>query len=286
MIAPWTLTVLHDFGGPGGSDGALPSYSVLVFDQAGNIYGTTAWGGGGGCGGNGCGTVFKLSPTLRGQWSESILYTFTGGSDGSSPEGGVILDSAGNLYGTSAGGGTYNCGTVFKLTPSGSGWVETTLHLFLGDGVGDGCVPASGLTFDASGSLYGATYRGGVLGGDDGAGTVFELVPQPDGSWTEKVLWAFTNGFANGGPLGRVTMDAAGNLYGSTNGGGTFGLGAVFRLTPSSGGWIYTSLHDFSGQDDGEFPVGNVLLDSNGDLYGTAVNGGLLGQGTVWEITP
>jgi uncharacterized repeat protein (TIGR03803 family) len=285
VIAPWTLTVLHDFGPPGGSDGALPAYSVLVFDSAGNIYGTTSWGGGNGCGGNGCGTVFKLTPT-EGDWTETILYTFTGGSNGFSPEGGVIFDSAGNLYGTASSGGMYNCGTVFKLTPTGSGWVETTLHLFLGDGVGDGCIPVSGLIFDGSGNLYGTTYRGGVLGGDNGAGTVFELVPQPDGGWSLKVLWAFTSGFANGGPLGRVTMDTAGNLYGSTSSGGAYGLGAVFELTPSSGGWAYTSLHDFIGNPDGEIPMGNVLLDANGNLYGTAEGGGQYDSGVVWEITP
>lgn len=286
VLPTWTLNVLHDLGAPGGSDGALPSYSVLVFDQAGNLYGTTAWGGGGGCGGNGCGMVFELSPTLSGQWRESILYTFSGGNDGSSPSGGVIFDSAGNLYGTASGGGTDNCGTVFKLTRTSSGWVETTLHLFQGDGVGDGCVPASGLTFDGSGNLCGTTYRGGVLGGNNGAGTVFELIPRPDGSWAETVLYAFTNGFANGGPLSRVAMDATGNLYGSTYGGGINGLGAVFKLTLSGGSWLYTSLHDFGGQNDGEFPVGNVLLDSHGNIYGTAVFGGLFNWGTAWEITP
>ena len=283
IIAPWTLNVLHEFAG--GSDGADPVYSVLVFDAAGNIYGTTAEGGEG-CDRDGCGTVFELTPSGGGHYQETILYKFAGGIDGIGPVGGVIFDSSGNLYGTASSGGVYSCGVAFKLTPSGSGWVKTTIHLFLGDGDGDGCNPASGVRFDSSGNLYGTTAKGGILGGNNGAGTVFELVPQQDGSWSENVLWAFTTGFQSGGPVGNVAMDAAGNLYGTTSGGGAYELGTAFKLTLSNGNWTYTDLHDFSGQDDGKYPYGNALLDSSDNLYGTAIQGGLEGYGTIWKIAP
>jgi len=277
ILAPWSETVLYSFAG--GTDGETPAPGDLVFDQAGNIYGTTYYGGGStGCNGFGCGTVFKLTLSSGGQWTESILYSFTAGNGGSSPMG-VIFDGAGNLYGTTSGGGTYNCGTVFQLTPNGSGWAENVLYSF-NPNIGDGCTPLAGLIFDGSGNLYGTNYTAGYQGG----GTAFELTPDGQGVWTETVLNAFTSGVGDGGLQGALTLDAAGNLYGTTYGGG-LGLGAAFELIPSGGYWTYTSLHDFINYDDGEFPIGNVILDAYGNAYGTASQGGENEYGVVWEIT-
>lgn len=275
----WTEPLLYSF--TDGSDGAFPCCGDLVFDSSGNIYGTTEAGGVGDCNGLGCGIIYKLTLSGRGQWTESIIYSFTGGNDGSAAYGGVVFDRVGNLYGTTYSGSTYNCGTVFRLAPSGSGWTESTLHVF-NPNAGDGCNPVAGLTIDMVGDLYGTTSNGGVQNG----GTVFEVVPQPNGTWTETVLYALSSGLGYAGPSGAVTLDASGNLYGTTYGGGAYGLGAVFKLTPSGSGWSYTSLHDFSGYADGEFPVGNVTLDGSSNIYGTASQGGDYGYGAVWEITP
>ena len=282
-ICPWSETVVYRFGG--GADGAFPSYGDLVFDAAGNMYGTTRLGGGTGCGGNGCGVVFKLTPS-RGQWTESIIYSFSGGLDGGEPFGGLVFDSDGNLYGTTAVAGVDGGGTVFKLVSSGSGWTLTTLHNF-DISAGDGYGAAAALVFDTSGNLYGTTVEGGSHNG----GTVFELTPQPGGSWTETILYDFDSSL-EGGPYAPVTFDAAGNLYGTTFGSGADGLGNVFRLTSSGGGWSYSSLHDFTGGNDGSSPFSNVVFDTNGNLYGTASEAGNLncnahnGCGVVWEITP
>jgi len=280
IIAPWTLTVLHSF--TGGSDGANPTSVVLVFDAAGNLYGTTSSGGSCALYSNGCGTVFELTPTAQGQWRESILYTFTGGNDGALPQSGLIFDSAGNLYGTTAGDGV-NSGTVFKLTPSASGWVESTLHAFGHNDDDEAREPEAGLTFDSAGNLYGTT----ACSGYPTNGTVFELMPQPDGSWTETVLTVLSGlNSACGGPYSGVIIDAAGNLITSRYAGGEYGNGAGFELTPSGGGWLYQALHDFQYFSDGDTPIGNLLFDGNGNIFGTASEGGASGGGVVWEITP
>jgi uncharacterized repeat protein (TIGR03803 family) len=278
-IAPWTLTVIHSFAG--GGDGANPTSVVLVFDAAGNIYGTTESGGEGCPDYGGCGTVFELAPTAHGQWTETILYKFTDGNDGSLPQAGLILDSAGNLYGTAAGGGIGACGTVFKLARFGSEWIESTLHVFVG--VDDGCSPQAGLTLDSADNLYGTT----ACGGNFTNGSVFELTPQPDGSWTETTLAQLQGGTsACGGPLSGVVIDAAGDLISSRYAFGELGgIGAVFKLIPSGGGWLYTELYDFDYYTGGGSPIGNLLLDSNGNLYGTASVGGQLRGGTIWTIT-
>ena len=281
-LCPWTETVLYRF--TGGSDGGQPSGVDLTFDQLGNIYGTTGAGGyqGGDCSASGgCGVVFELTPS-NGGWTESVIYTFTGGSDGASPAAGVIFDQAGNLYGTTWTGGNPGCfaggcGTVFELTPSGSGWVVKVLYSFQGGS--DGGDPNAGLMFDGSGNLYGTTTTGGL----DNDGTVFELTPS-GGGWTFDPLYSFTGIWGSSGSL---VMDASGNLYGTTTDGGAYGYGSVFKLTPSGGSWTYTSLHDFPWYKDGGTLYGNVIFDASGNLYGTASAGGLdTGYGTVWEITP
>jgi uncharacterized repeat protein (TIGR03803 family) len=272
VLCGWNETVLYSFAGD--SDGAAP-FAEVVFDPAGNLYGTTFNGGGWGCGGMGCGTIYKLAPS-NGVWTESVLYDFTGGGDGAHPYYGLVLDSAGNLYGTTnATPGPNNFGTVFQLAPSGSGWIETTIRNFRGQS--EGVLPFGGLILDQLGNLYGSTNEGGAYGG----GTVFQLTP--DGSnWQFNILYNFP---LFGMPQGSLIMDSSGNLYGimteSTN-----GQGSVFKLTPSSGGWTYTSLHDFDGQGGGGFPEGGVVLDANGNLYGRTAYGGAYGYGVVYEITP
>lgn len=167
-------------------------------------------------------------------------------------------------------------GTVYELTPSGSGWTEQILHNFQnGD---DGIWPIGGLLLSPSGNLYGTTSTGGTNGG----GTVFELQPLK-ASWIYTLFYSFTG---SGGPEASLTMDAGGSLYGTTYYDGAYGWGSVFKLTPSNGGWSYTSLHDFTGENDGSRPISDVIFDAQGNLYGTASLDGANGQGVVWEITP
>ena len=274
-LCPWTETVLYQFNG--GGDGADPAYGNLTFDRAGNLYGTTPYGGNSPCG---WGLVFGLTPS-NGGWTESVLYSFCGGNDGEFPFSGVILDEAGNLYGTTVLSGDGGCGegcwgTVYQLTPPGAGWKENTLYTFQ-DGT-DGAEPYGGLIFDASGNLYGTT----LLGGSGYGGTVFELSPA-GGSWTFAVVYAF---IGSGGPYSSLAMDGTGSLYGTTYLDGAYGQGNVFKLTPSSGGWTYASLYDFTGGNDGAYPMGSPVLDKNGNIYGTTSAGGANGKGVVFEITP
>jgi uncharacterized repeat protein (TIGR03803 family) len=227
----WSEKVLHSFND---TDGAYSS-AGLIFDKNGNLYGTTLEGGDYGCSASGCGTVFELTPTAGGGWTETVLLNFNG-SDGSGPQAGLIFDAAGNLYGTTVGGGTncppFGCGTVFELTPTaGGGWTEKVLHSF-GNGT-DGANPFAGLIFDAAGNLYGTTYGGGTYRcGASGCGTAFELTPAAGGSWTETVLYSFSRGNDGFEPEAGLIFDSAGNLYGTTAVGGTYDGGTVFELTP------------------------------------------------------
>lgn len=259
--------ILHSF--TGGNDGSRPS-GDLLFDQTGNIYGTASFGGA-----TFNGVVFELTPSGSG-FTEDVLYTFTGGNDGALPSSGVISDAAGNLYGTAGSGGAFGFGTVFELTGSGPSRTEQTLYSFQ-DG-SDGGSPSGGLILDAFGNLYGTTSTGGAGGG----GTVFKLTPS-GGSFTFTVLFSFTG---SGGPAATLTMDAAGNIYGTTTNDGAFGQGSVFKLTPSGGGFTFTSLHDFTGGTDGGRPFSNVIFDAAGNLYGTTLQGGADAAGVVFEITP
>ncbi len=259
----------------GEDDGGNPGYGDLAFDAAGNIYGTTT-GGGAGCSPYyNCGVVFELSRS-GGSWTESVLYSFDpSGRGGIIPDAGVILDSTGNLYGTTALGGIDGGGVVFQLAHSASRWTETMLHGFGAPDDGEG--PIGGLIMDRQGNLYGTTASG--PGYEHNVGTVYELQPSVDG-WTYSILPTSLSGF--GGPMDAPTMDAAGNLYATTYGGGSRTYGNVFKLTPSGGNWSYTDLHDFNG-NDGAYLYGSVVLDAHGNLYGTTSS---LGYGEVWEITP
>jgi uncharacterized repeat protein (TIGR03803 family) len=278
VVCPWTETQLYEFN----SYPSLfwPNFGDLVFDPAGNLDGVAFQGG------NIAGGVFQLTPS-HGGWTETAIYDFKDNGDGDQPVGGVIVDTAGNLYGTTLGApanpqGRNPYGTVYELTPSGSGWTEHTLHVFQ-DG-SDGALPRCDLIEDASGNLYGTTSVGGSGGGGTAfGGTVFELTPS-QGDWVFTVLYSFPG--PGKGPFSPLLMDATGNLYGTTLGGGAHQQGSVFKLTHSNGNWTYTSLHDFTGGSDGRALYGHLLLDANGNLYGTAGWGGTTGNGVVWEITP
>jgi uncharacterized repeat protein (TIGR03803 family) len=271
-----------------GADGAYPTAGPL-FDQAGNLYGTTAYGGNqSGCASGTCGVVFKLTASSNGGWKESVLYAFCPQSictDGSNPLSGVIFDAAGNLYGTSYTGGGHYSGTVFELIPkTGGGWTESVLYSFTGfDGGGDGGNPYGGLIFDSSGNLYGTTSGYGKYN----EGTVFKLTPHSGGGWTETVLYDFTGGNEGGGPYAGVISDAQGNLYGTTVGGGKGAVGVVFRLSPSKKGvWQISVLHSFTGGRDGGNPyAGSLIMDAAGSLYGTTSAGGAYRYGTVFKLT-
>jgi uncharacterized repeat protein (TIGR03803 family) len=274
----WTEKVLYNFST--GTDANSPNYESLVFDAAGNLYGTTIFGGI-----YKSGTVFELTPNGHGGWAEKVLYSFSNnGTDGVLPLAGIVFDAAGNLYGTTNQGGTDGVGTVFELSPNGSGgWTEKLLHTFDNNGA-DGFLPQSGLIFDAHGNLYGTTSQGGTYG----VGTIFELSPNGSGGWTETVLYNFipngTDGFL---PCAGLIFDAGGNLYGTTNQGGTYGVGTVFELSPGSGGWTETVLYSFiPNGTDGNNPYSSLIFDAAGNLYGTTQNGGTDNAGTVYEIMP
>ena len=216
----WAETILWSFGNE--KDGAYP-YAGLLFDEKGNLYGTTHQGGAGGDG-----TVYELTPT-EGGWTETILHSFKyNGTDGFLPWSALIFGKKGRLYGTTLNGGAYNYGTVFELTPTKKGWTETILHSFEDNGT-DGYEPEAGLVFDKKGNLYGTT----LVGGADGDGTVFELTPTKQG-WTETILWSLNprNRPEGADPYAGLVFDKNGNLYGTTPDGGAYSYGTVFELTP------------------------------------------------------
>lgn len=273
----WSWTRLFAFDG--GSGGAEPYGGVPIFDRDGNLYGTTYAGGGGNCTG-GCGLVYKLSPSPGG-WTQTVLYRFSGSNgDGSYPWAGVIFDSAGNLYGTTQLGGEFGYGTIYQLTPSGSGWTEQVLYSFRRQQ--DGGWPYAGLVLDAAGNLYGAT----TVGGPGDGGTVFQLSPNGQ-DWIYQPICTFTRqlGELAGGPVATLVRDTAGNLYGATGGDGAFGFGSVFKASRSGDTWTCTSLHDFTSGNDGRLPRSNLVMDSSGNLYGTAA-GGEHGFGVTYQVTP
>jgi hypothetical protein len=320
----WIFKPLYQF--QGGADGGNPAGRV-VFAPNGQLYGTTEHGGGNWCNSATCGTAFKLTPpanicrSTQCPWTETQLHNFTGPPQANWPNGPVIFDQAGNLYGNAYGGPEeygvawelspnggswtetdYSAGYVprggltfdsagnlwgvnlsvdggiYELTPSGSGW---NFHqAFLMDFENDGGPPVGGLIFDSSGAIYGSNAYGGVNNG----GTIFSWTP---GSGNFEVLYSLSG---TEGPNESLTMDAAGNLYGATFEDGAYNMGSVFKLTPGDGGWTYTDLYDFTGGNDGANPISNVVIDAQGNLYGTASHGGggscNQGCGVVWEITP
>jgi uncharacterized repeat protein (TIGR03803 family) len=306
---PWTETLIYEFQGERSQDGSEPN-GGLIMDAAGNLYGVTAYGGTGNCKllGNlyGCGTVYELSPPQQqgGAWTETILYSFPTAEQGYLPNGNLVFDSAGNLYGaTEFGGGrgtTCNdfyeyCGAVFELSPpktKGGKWTEKVLHAFAGGT--DGANPNGGLVLDSNGVVYGTTYSGGNQScqykDEIGCGTAFEL-KQPTkkgGAWAERHLHVFTAGSDGANPNGGLILDANGALYGTGEGGANRGQGIVFRLKGKGGGrWEDTTLYDFPGNgQDGSSPLAGLILDAKGSLWGTASGGGTVGDGTVFRLRP
>jgi hypothetical protein len=289
---PWTETVLHVFRGKQYNDGEFPSGGVIA-DVAGNIYGTTAYGGTGDCVllgiKGGCGTVFELSPPQAkgGKWTYAILYSFPTAKQGYVPWGDLVFDSVGNLYGaTYFGGGKGTtcdafykyCGAIFELSPpqtKGGAWTEQVLHSFAGGT--DGANPTGGLVLNNAGAIFGTTSAGGSTDCQGpGCGTAFELEPpaKTDGTWRENILHVFTGGDDGAGPNGGLVFGSKGALYGTAGGGGTQGLGIVFQLnTKPSGRWVESVLHDFTDNAHGRGPGGPVVFNSTGDLYGTAFAG-------------
>jgi uncharacterized repeat protein (TIGR03803 family) len=278
----WTESALYSF--QGGSDGEEPE-AGLIFDSAWNLYGTTASGGA-----NRVGTVFQLAPSSGGGWRETVLHSFGAVGDGSYLYNAVVLDSAGNLYGTTSAGGKSGAGLVFELTPASQGtWTESILYIFAGGP--DGSFPNGQLVLDGMGNIYGATNYGGGYSG--GGGTVFELKPNGNGTWSKSILHSFGSTSGDGLYPTGVVRDSAGNLYGTTFAGGNTscssigitGCGIAFQLRPSSGrSWTETILHRFSGAPDGGNPQ-PVILDQAGNLYGTSAFGGLAALGSVFKLS-
>ena len=306
LVPGGPYTILYAF--EGGADGGNPEWAGVLRDAAGNLYGTTIFGGTANQG-----TVYKIDSAC----DETVLHSFAGGGDGAEPYAGVIRDSSGNLYGTALLGGRSNEGLVFKISHSGQ---KTNVYGF--PAMKDGANPSSGLTGDSSGNFYGTTYNGGlnnlgtvykvtregketvlhwftgvadganprgnlardsqgnlygttVLGGPNNAGTVFKL----DANGGVSLLYAFTGGADGANPEGGVVLDPAGNLYGTTYYGGAWGWGAVFELDPAGNA---TVLYSFTGNTDGGFPYAGLVRDSSGALYGTTEYGGYYGAGVVF----
>jgi hypothetical protein len=291
----WTYAILYSFKGE--NDGYLPN-GDLVFDGTGNLYGSTAFGGGKGTTCDPgyyqyCGTVFKLSPpkTKGGKWTEQVLHSFAGGTDGASPNGDLALDNSGVIYGTTVNGGdqdcktnySVGCGAVFELTPpssKGGAWTEKVLHRF--EISKNEANPAAGMTFGGGGYLYGTT-----------VGTVFRLAPPStkSGRWKETILYTFNHDADDS--MGGLIFDASGNLYGTTYSGLAVS-GTVFELKPPRNGsdWKLSVLHGFAGSPDGALPAAGLVFDQTGNLYSTTPEGGtgtgcsFHGCGTVFEVRP
>jgi uncharacterized repeat protein (TIGR03803 family) len=261
-----TLTVVHSFTG-GASDGARP-HVALILDGAGNLYGTTYSGGT-----SNDGTVFTIDAAVS---TFTVLHSFAGNpTGGAHPEASLVLDGAGNLYGTTSYGGAADTGAVFTVTTAGTGFA--ILHSFAWGGT-EASHPYPSLVLDGSGNLYGTTYAGG----HSSSGVIFTL--KTDGSGFT-VLHSFAGGEADGAnPYGALVLDGSGNLYGTTSGGGASGEGTIFTIT--TGGTGFTVLHSFAGGDaDGANPYGALVLDGSGNLYGTTSGGGASGEGTIFTIT-
>lgn len=279
----WTESILYSFGA-NNNDGRTP-LAGLAIDSLGNLYGTTPYGGANkskACASDGCGAVFELTPPSgSGAWVETILHNF-GGQDGLDPYSPVVFDNQGDLLGTTLYSGAYNCGScgiVYLLKRpaiSGDPWQEIVLHRFVGGA--DGSRPFSALTIEGD-TAYGTTSQGGT----DNRGVVYQI-KRANGSWQESVVYSFGTGTDGGDPTGSLIF-LGGSLYGTTGGGGLYGNGTVFQLTPSGTSWNEAILYSFGSAPDGAFPDGGVVY-QNGSLYGTTESGGLIGAGTAFRISP
>jgi len=275
----WTENIIHTF--TSGPDGYAP-WAGLVFDNAGNLYGTTRFGVNSACNTLGCGAVFELSPSGGGTWSEQFLYVFQDAADGAEPMAGVTFDASGNLYGTAGIGGDttgcnppYGCGTIYELSPGTGGWTQSVLYTF--DGA-NGNFPNSGLAIDARGDLYGNMYN-----------YVYRMTPQEGGGFNLTNLHTFN--VTDGDAAEATPLIDGGILYGTVESGGgdnrdcTAGCGGIYRLKPTGSGVTFSFL-GFGTANKGEAPEGSLISDSAGNLYGTTSRGGADGAGTVFEVTP
>jgi uncharacterized repeat protein (TIGR03803 family) len=261
----WKQDALHQYPAFAG-DGRGLNHEDLVWDARGNIYGMTGSGGSAGMG-----TVFEMMNTGN-NWTEAPIYSFTSFNN-AEPQNGVVFDSSGNIFGVTNA-------SIFELSyVPGAGWQETTIHEF--DPGNDGGTSYGALIIDDAGNLYGTT----STGGPGGAGTVFELF-RSGNAWNFEVIYSFS-GTPGTGPFSTLSMDSAGNLYGTTYLQGANGAGNVFKLSNTPNGWEYSSLHDFTGLfHDGYAPISQVTIGPDGTLYGTTTHGGQFEMGAVWMIKP
>jgi uncharacterized repeat protein (TIGR03803 family) len=273
--AGWTLSVLYSFSG--GIDGAQP-YKGVTLDSHGDLYGTTVTGGTGRCEG-GCGVVYKL--THAHGWKQNVIYSFTGGSDGSGPGSPVVFDKQGNLFGTTPVGGGKGVGIIYELKPNKDGtWKLVVVHTFTGgdDGAGGS---AGRLLFDNQGNIYGVATAGGA----QGSGTAYQLSPSQHGKWKLTTLYAFKGQPDAGFPYGGLVSDSAGNLFGTTYYDGKNDIGAIYQLSQVAGKWKETVLHSFAGGSDGKESLSTMVSDSAGNLYGTSIEGGSgCDCGTIFKL--
>lgn len=278
----YTFTQLYAFQS-GIGDAQIPDTGALLLDPAGNLFGTTPTGGA-----FGGGAVYEVSPQPGGGWIEKVIFSFPQDSSVWFPNGGLIMDASGSIYGTADHGGAYNGGGVFRLSPNGSGgWTGSVIADFTNARHAPvGSDPAGALAFDSAGNLYGANF----VGGAHSDGTIFQLTPGPGGTWTEHLVHTFS-GNDGCSPHGNLIVDAAGNVYGTTYTDGPYtencvGSGTVFKLSPTSAGWEETVLHSFpDGTHDGIMPNG-IVLDQEGNIYGTTNGGGEYFSGTIYKLTP
>jgi uncharacterized repeat protein (TIGR03803 family) len=271
--ASWAYTSLYSFFGT--PDGAGPAFGSLAIGPDNRLYGTTEGGGD-------FGTVWSVEPlptcsATNCSWRDTVLHRFGSGQDGSQPIGGVVLDSAGAVYGTNNLGGASGNGAVFEVSRSGQIWNESLIYSFTGGT--DAVNPVAGVTLDPSGNLYGTT----SFGGANGVGAIYQLVHSEQG-WRESVIYSF-QGLSDGqNPVGGLILDQAGDLYGTTFDGGDNGGGTVYELTPSRQGWTFTTLYSFTGGYGG--PYNNLTWDASGNLYGATNGDGAFGLGSVFKLTP
>src|SRR5579863_7827996 len=270
--AGWSESVLHTFTQ---TDGEFPN-AVLLPGTGGSLYSTTWYGGS-----SGNGTVFSLTPGSSG-WTERVLYSFAGTTDGSAPAAGVIADRAGNLYGTTYKYDGDNDGVAYELQKkSPSSWKDRVLYTFTSNGGGEN--PYAGLIMPAKGTLYGTAIESGT---NDG-GVAYELVRGKGHSWKETVLHAFGGTGDGNSPYGGLVADKSGNLFGTTVFGGTNNAGIVYELSPTRGGqWKERILYSFTGGSDGQYPSGSLTQDASGNLYGATSDGGKSGYGVIFKVKP
>jgi uncharacterized repeat protein (TIGR03803 family) len=272
----WVHTVLYNFAG--GLDGGEP-YKGVTLDAQGNLYGTAVTGGNGSCEG-GCGVVYELTNSA-GQWTQTVIHNFTGGDDGSGPGSPVVLDKAGNVYGTTPTGGADGLGTVYQLHEVAGEWTLRVIHTFTGGA--DGATGSAGrVAFDAAGNLYGVATVGGI----HQAGVVYKLTPTRTGEWNPQTLYAFNDEPDSGFPYGGLVVDKDNNVYGTTYYAGAHDVGTVYRLSLRHGTWVETGLYSFRGGSDGSSPISTLVFDKAGNLYGTASEGGAgCSCGTIFKFS-